>query len=410
MAAPTDGKTIATLASENPDDVVAPASGDQVVANRSGSPKILTMGSGAGKNAPASGNAAAGEVVLGSDTRMTDQRTPTDGSVTTAKIADGNVTLAKLANMATARLLGRATAGSGAPEELTAAQVKTLLAIAAGDVSGLGALALLATVGAAQIDANAVTTAKIADANVTTAKIADANVTLPKMANLANQRVIGRNTSGAGAPEALTVQQMLEWLGTCEDGDMIVRVGGAFARVAKGTDGEVWKMVSGSPAWAEESGGGVGGSWVDAEIEVELTAVSGNQLPIGEDTLVASTPASGKCRIYDVRFPVVVDKTAGDIWPIVSSALPYGYAGITLTVWNDGGTLRTRSVAGGMNDQVFILDLIDSWGKYAGYVAIDPTTKYLVFHHGSGYQGYGWTSGNSYGFLFPIRYIDLDVS
>ena len=137
MAAPTDGKTIATLASENPDDVVAPASGDQVVANRSGSPKILTMGSGAGKNAPASGNAGAGEVVLGSDTRLTDQRTPTDGSVTTAKIADGNVTLAKLANMATARLLGRTTAGSGAPEELTAAQVKTLLAIAAGDVSGL---------------------------------------------------------------------------------------------------------------------------------------------------------------------------------------------------------------------------------------------------------------------------------
>jgi hypothetical protein len=40
-------------------------------------------------------------------------------AVTTAKILDANVTLAKLANIATARLLGRATAGSGVPEELT---------------------------------------------------------------------------------------------------------------------------------------------------------------------------------------------------------------------------------------------------------------------------------------------------
>jgi hypothetical protein len=48
---------------------------------------------------------------------------------------------------------------------------------------GLGALAVKATVAAADIDANAVTTAKIADGNVTTAKIADANVTTAKIAD-----------------------------------------------------------------------------------------------------------------------------------------------------------------------------------------------------------------------------------
>jgi len=40
-------------------------------------------------------------------------------AVTTAKIADGNVTLAKLANIATDRLIGRDTAGTGVPEALT---------------------------------------------------------------------------------------------------------------------------------------------------------------------------------------------------------------------------------------------------------------------------------------------------
>jgi hypothetical protein len=45
-----------------------------------------------------------------------------------------------VSNVATSRILGRITAGSGDSEELTAAQVKTLLAIANTDVSGLGTM------------------------------------------------------------------------------------------------------------------------------------------------------------------------------------------------------------------------------------------------------------------------------
>jgi len=52
---------------------------------------------------------------------------PTDGSVTTAKLADEAVTLAKLANIATATLLGRTSEGDGVPEELDAEQVRELL-------------------------------------------------------------------------------------------------------------------------------------------------------------------------------------------------------------------------------------------------------------------------------------------
>lgn len=54
----------------------------------------------------------------------------------TATIGTGVVSNAKLANMVTSTIKGRATAGTGVPEDLTAAQVKTLLAIAAADVSG----------------------------------------------------------------------------------------------------------------------------------------------------------------------------------------------------------------------------------------------------------------------------------
>lgn len=58
------------------------------------------------------------------------------GSGSTWTIDNSAVTNAKMANMATATIKGRASAGSGAPEDLTATQVKTLLQIGYGDLTG----------------------------------------------------------------------------------------------------------------------------------------------------------------------------------------------------------------------------------------------------------------------------------
>jgi 6-phosphogluconolactonase (cycloisomerase 2 family) len=59
------------------------------------------------------------DAVSATDARLTDSRTPLDGSVTTAKIADDAVTYAKLQNVsATDRLLGRSSAGAGDIEEI----------------------------------------------------------------------------------------------------------------------------------------------------------------------------------------------------------------------------------------------------------------------------------------------------
>jgi hypothetical protein len=73
--------------------------------------KISDAGTAAYKNVPAAGNAGTTEVVFGTDTRLTDSRVPTDGSVTTAKIVDGNVTDAKINSLAASKLTG--TVGSG---------------------------------------------------------------------------------------------------------------------------------------------------------------------------------------------------------------------------------------------------------------------------------------------------------
>lgn len=59
-------------------------------------------------------------------------------------LADDSVTNAKLADMANARIKGRATAGSGDPEDLTATQVRTILNVADGATANSADATLLA--------------------------------------------------------------------------------------------------------------------------------------------------------------------------------------------------------------------------------------------------------------------------
>ncbi len=84
--------------------------------------QVTGLGTASTVNVPAAGNAGTTEAVLGSDTRLTDQRTPLDGSVTTNKIVDANVTNAKLQNSAitingSAVSLGGSVTISGLPDQ-----------------------------------------------------------------------------------------------------------------------------------------------------------------------------------------------------------------------------------------------------------------------------------------------------
>ncbi len=93
-------------------------------------------------------------------------------------IASGTVTLAQMADIATARLIGRTTAGTGAPEALSVLPA-ALEPAHTGDVTNsAGSLALT---------------------------IANDAVTYAKMQNVsATNRILGRITSGAGDAEELT--------------------------------------------------------------------------------------------------------------------------------------------------------------------------------------------------------------
>jgi hypothetical protein len=81
---------------------------------------VSDAGTAASKNVPATGNAAVTEVVFGTDTRLSDTRTPTDNSVTSAKIVDGTIVNADISASAaiTASKLSGVPAGNATMQRI----------------------------------------------------------------------------------------------------------------------------------------------------------------------------------------------------------------------------------------------------------------------------------------------------
>jgi hypothetical protein len=126
------------------------------------------------------------------------------GDVTTsanaATIANSVVTNAKLANMAASSFKGNNTGGSAVALDLTTTQAKSLLAIANTDVSGLGTLATVSNLTGNVTSVGAATT--IAAGVVTNAMQANMNANTVKM----------NNTGGATAPTDVTLANFKTWL------------------------------------------------------------------------------------------------------------------------------------------------------------------------------------------------------
>jgi phage-related protein len=161
---------------------------------------------------------SAGTVAAARMPALTGDVTTSAGAVATT-IANDAVTNAKLANVATATIKGRTTAGTGDPEDLTAAQAKAVLAITSSDVSGLAAIATSGS--ASDLSAGIIPDARMPDltGDVTTSEgavattIASDAVTNAKLANMATQTIKGRTTAGTGDPEDLTAAQVRTILG-----------------------------------------------------------------------------------------------------------------------------------------------------------------------------------------------------
>lgn len=221
-------------------------------------------------------------------------------AVVTANIADANVTLAKLVDLLALSVLGRAGNTSGVMAAITAANDGDVLR-RAGTALGFGAIA--------------------------TAGLTDAAVTLAKLANLANHTVIGRDTAGAGVPEAVTLTQLLDWIsGSVAQGDILYRGSAGWQRLAASAGKFLQSFGAGvDPAWGLPTGGSSPLA-VGQHIEYAFTVVSGAMLGLN----CSNGTVSG---------------TIGGTWPAAGSILasgPYSQIG-TSAATNSTGSLTSGS-------------------------------------------------------------------
>jgi hypothetical protein len=197
------------------------------------------------------------------DARLTNTRTPSDASVTTAKLADDSVTEPKLAvsnTPSTGQVLSyngtglawaaAATGGTGGGDP-----------ILGGDLSGTASAAVInaGVVGTNELSDNAVTAAKILNANVTTAKIADANVTTAKVADgsITEPKLAVSNSPAANQVLSYNGTQ-LAWT----------------TPAAGGATGSTWNAVATSTDYDSASGDFVIGNTTAGGLRVNLPAAA----------------------------------------------------------------------------------------------------------------------------------------
>jgi hypothetical protein len=174
---------------------------------------------------------------------LTGDVTSSAGSTATT-IANGVVTNAKLAQMPATTLKGNSTGGSANPADLTATQAKTLLAITAGDVSGLAAIAtsgsasdlVAGTVPAARMPA--LTGDVTSSAGSTATTIANNAVTNAKLAQMPATTLKGNSTGGAANAADLTSTQA--------KGLLAITAGDVSGLAAIATSGSASDLVAGT--------------------------------------------------------------------------------------------------------------------------------------------------------------------
>lgn len=83
----------------------------------------------------------------------------------------------------------------------------------------------------------------------------DGSVTYAKLQNVNTSRVLGRKTAAAGVTEELTLSELLDFIGSAAQGDILYRSSSGWARLAAGTAGQILQTngSGANPAWVTPS-------------------------------------------------------------------------------------------------------------------------------------------------------------
>jgi hypothetical protein len=259
------------------------------------------------------------QTVIGntSGTNTGDQTITLTGDVTgsgtgsfAATIANDAVTNAKLANMATATIKGRTTAGSGDPEDLTGTQATTLLDTFTSSLKGLAPASGGGTSNFLRADGTwaapsgggggGVSDGDKGDITVSSSgtvwTVDTQAITYAKIQNVSNtNRLLGRSTAGAGVIEEITVGGDLTQTGSsftiANDAVTFAKMqnsaaaglsvigrstnsAGDFAEINAGTDGHVLRRAGTAVGFGTLASGAFANNTVSRAALANATALS----------------------------------------------------------------------------------------------------------------------------------------
>lgn len=191
----------------------------------------------------------------------------------------------------------------------------------------LSADATLSAAGALTIAVKAVTYAKIQDISATS-------------------RILSRRTAGAGPTEESTLSQVLDFVGSAADGDLLYRTGGAWTRLPIGSATNILTVAAGLPSWAA-AGGGSSGNMTRRTISGADTMVAGDKGNIVEATSGTFTLAfTAAATLGSGWWAIIVNSGTGDVTLGPSSNIDglaswILYPGGSVIVQTDGSVFET---------------------------------------------------------------------
>lgn len=160
-----------------------------------------------------------------------------------------------------------------------------------------------------------------ADGTVTTAKIVDANVTYAKIQDVSTtSRVLGRKTAGVGDVEEVTLSELLDFVGSAAQGDILYRGASGWARLAAGVTGQLLRTggAAANPSWQN----------TPTQSAAQTFAAAGNTF-----TGIPSTAKMVVISLYELRCSVPSQLRLGTSSGIVTT----GYDSSSSWFQNDSG-------------------------------------------------------------------------
>ncbi len=255
----------------------------------------------------------------------------TSGNGATWTINNSAVTYAKIQNIsATQRLLGRNTAGAGVTEEVSASGVLDWLGSTRGQVLYRGASGWVAL--SPGTSGHVLTTnGGGADPSWQASSLSAGSVTYANIQNIsATQRLLGRNSGGAGVTQEVTANQVLDWLNSASN-KILVRGASGWEAIAAPTTNTILKFIGGT--------GSSGFSWTNNTSDIKLL------LPTSSGITAAGTNQGNAWSITSAYGNQLFVSTVASGTGI---RLDYHTPGNVYYIYNDGAnTLNVYPLSGG---------------------------------------------------------------